>query len=64
MAEVGDKVWIQVKVEHKETYDGETTLFVSSDLWDGYGEIDERNVVPELSPEGKALAKELARNTR
>lgn len=56
---VGDTIKVPAKIEQIEVYDGEITLFLSSDIWDGYGEL----VVKEdkLSPEGKKLARELAK---
>ena len=71
---IGDTVLIRAKVEEAETYDGETTYFLSADPWDGFGEAEEKDIVPaeepkrqrdiSLPPYGKALAKELARVAR
>lgn len=71
---IGDTVLIRAKVEEAETYDGETTYFLSADPWDGFGEVEEKDIVPvekpkrqqdiSLPPYGKALAKELARVAR
>ena len=68
---IGDTVLIRAKVEEVETYDGETTYFLSADPFDGFGEVNEGDIVPaekpkrqqdiSLSPYGKALARELAR---
>lgn len=71
---IGDTVLIRAKVEEVETYGGETTYFLSADPFDGFGEVNEGDIVPaekpkrqqdiSLSPYGKALAKELARVAR
>lgn len=73
----GDTVLIKAKVEEVETYGGETTYFLSADPFDGFGEVNEGDIVPaekpkgsrtkktiELSAYGKELAKELARVAR
>ena len=70
----GDTVLIRAKVEKIETYGGETTYFLSADPFDGFGEVNEGDIVPaekpkrqqdiSLSPYGKALARELARAAR
>ena len=67
----GDTVLIRAKIEEIETYGGETTYFLSADPFDGFGEVNEGDIVPaekakrqqdiSLSPYGKALARELAR---
>ena len=56
---VGDIIKVPAKIEQIEVYDGEITLFLSSDIWDGYGELVVKE--DELSPEGKKLARELAK---
>ena len=68
---IGDTVLIRAKIEEIETYGGETTYFLSADPFDGFGEVNEGDIVPaekpkrqqdiSLSPYGKALARELAR---
>lgn len=56
---VGDTIKVPAKIEQIEVYDGEITLFLSSDIWDGYGELVVKE--NELPPEGKKLARELAK---
>ena len=73
----GDTIYIPVRVEKVEVYGGEATYFVSSEVFDGFREVNEGDIVPaekpkrqqdekaiELSAYGKELAKELARATR
>ena len=67
----GDTIYIPVRVEKVEVYGGEATYFVSSDIFDGFGEVAESDIKDaEIEPEdeviiltdyGKELAKELAR---
>ena len=56
---IGDTIMVKAKVEHIETYGSEITYFVSSDIFDGYGEIVERD--EELHKLAKCLAKECKR---
>ena len=68
----GDTIYIPVRVEKVEVYGGEATYFISSDIFDSYGEVTEGEIEPYeeqpteavLSSYGKELAKELARATR
>ena len=67
----GDTIYIPVRVEQVEVYGGEATYFVSSEVFDNFGEVTESDIQRvELTPEdeviiltdyGKALARELAR---
>ena len=67
----GDTIYIPVRVEKVEVYGGEATYFVSSEVFDGFGEVAEgdieqvvtepENEVLTLTDYGKALARELAR---
>ncbi len=53
----GDIVLIPAKIEQIETYEGEATFFLSSDIWDGYGEIEEKDLEAYEKPK-KAEKKE------
>ena len=65
----GDTIYIPVRVEKVEVYGGEATYFVSSDIFDGFGEVAESDIEDaeieeetiKLTDYGKRLARELAR---
>ena len=42
----GDIVLVPAKIEQIETYGDEVTVFLSSDIWDGFGEAEEKDLVP------------------
>ena len=42
----GDIVLVPAKIEQIETYGDEATFFLSSDIWDGFGEAEEKDLVP------------------
>ena len=56
----GDTVLVPAKIEQIETYGDETTVFLSSDIWDGFGEAEEKDLVPYEKPQKSSKIRDKA----
>ena len=56
----GDIVLVPAKIEQIETYGDEVTVFLSSDIWDGFGEAEEKDLIPYEKPQKSSKIRDKA----